>query len=77
MNQAGLPEEVRAAAEIAVPAGQCVFTRGQPADNFLVVTQGSVGVFARSGEGREVLLYRVRAGETCTLTTSCMLANTR
>ena len=77
VNQAGLPEEVRAAAEIAVPAGQCVFTRGQRADNFLVVTQGSVGVFARSGEGREVLLYRVRAGETCTLTTSCMLTNTR
>lgn len=72
-----LPEQLREAAKIAVPAGQCVFAQGQRADNYLLVTRGSVKVFARSREGREVVLYRVGAGEMCTLTTSCMLANTR
>lgn len=53
-----------------------MFTQGQQARNYLVVTEGSVKVFARSGEGREVVLYRVGAGEMCALTTSCMLGRT-
>ena len=72
---ATLPEPLRDAAEIDVPAGQCVFSQGQQADHYLVVTSGSVKVFARSSEGREVVLYRVQAGEMCTLTTSCMLGH--
>lgn len=69
-----LPGVLLAADEVTVPAGQPVFSQGQPATHYLFVTQGSVKVFARSGEGREVVLYRVRPGEMCTLTTSCVLA---
>jgi CRP/FNR family transcriptional regulator len=72
-----LPEPLRETAEIVVPAGECVFAQGQRAENYLVVTEGSVKVFARSSEGREVILYRVKAGEMCTLTTSCMLGRTK
>ena len=72
-----LPDALREATEIVVPPGQRVFAQGQRADNYLVVTHGSVKVFARSSEGREVVLYRVQAGEMCTLTTCCMLSRSR
>jgi CRP/FNR family transcriptional regulator, anaerobic regulatory protein len=72
-QQEGMPEVLQAAPSIEVPAGSRVFAQGQQASNYLFVTAGSVRVFARSSEGREVVLYRVQAGEMCTLTTSCML----
>jgi CRP/FNR family transcriptional regulator len=72
-----LPELVLHSREVTVPAGQCVFRQGQTADHYLIVTAGTVKVFARSAEGREVVLYRVREGEMCTLTTCCMLARSR
>ena len=68
-----LPQALREADEVVVPAGRQVFSQGQPAAHYLFVTEGSVRVFARSSEGREVVLYRVRPGEMCTLTTSCVL----
>jgi CRP/FNR family transcriptional regulator len=71
-----MPRLLREAAEVEIAAGQRVFAQGQQAHNYLVVTAGSVKVFARSGEGREVVLYRVGAGEMCALTTSCMLGRT-
>ena len=72
-----LPRAMVEAAEITLPAGERVFFQGQEAENYLVVTQGVVKVFARSSEGREVVLYRVQAGEMCTLTTCCMLSRSR
>jgi len=75
-RQSTLPEVLRAAPCIEVPAGSRVFAQGQQASSYLFVTAGSVKVFARSSEGREVVLYRVQAGEMCTLTTSCMLGRT-
>jgi CRP/FNR family transcriptional regulator len=38
-----------------------------------LVLSGSVRVQQRSESGREILLYRVHAGESCVLTTACML----
>lgn len=75
MSELELPLPLQQAAEVVVPAGERVFSQGQRAENYLVVTQGCVKVFARSSEGREVVLYRVRAGEMCTLTTCCMLSH--
>jgi CRP/FNR family transcriptional regulator len=71
-----LPDFVREAAEVIVPAGSRVFGQGDRAENYLLVTSGSVKVFARSDEGREVILYRVQPGEMCTLTTACLLGKT-
>ena len=74
-----LPEGVRAELEagsktVSVPAGTQVFAPGQSADNLLLLLDGTVRVLQKSETGREVLLYRVHAGETCVLTTACMLA---
>jgi len=61
--------------EVHLEGGQCVFFQGQAAENFLLVTGGSVTVFARSSEGKEVVLYRVREGEMCLLTTTCLIGH--
>jgi len=70
-----LPAVLRDSAKLVVPGGQQVFTQGQVADNYLLVVAGSVKVFARSSEGREVVLYRVLPGEMCTLTTACLIGH--
>ena len=74
-----LPGDTRAELEtgsqiVSVPAGTQVFAPGQSADNLLLLLDGTVRVQQRSDTGREVFLYRVHAGESCVLTTACMLA---
>lgn len=59
---------------VQVPEGSVVFAPGQSADNLLLLLEGSVRVQQLSDTGREVFLYRVHAGESCVLTTACMLA---
>lgn len=74
-----LPDDIRAELEagsqiVSVPAGTQVFAPGQSADNLLLLLDGTVRVQQKSETGREVFLYRVHAGESCVLTTACMLA---
>ena len=74
-----LPADIRAALEagseiVSVPAGTQIFAPGQTADNLWLLLDGTVKVQQRSDTGREVFLYRVHAGESCVLTTACMLA---
>lgn len=74
-----LPGDIRAELEagsqiVSVPAGTQVFAPGQTADNLLLLLDGTVRVQQKSDTGREVFLYRVHAGESCVLTTACMLA---
>lgn len=60
--------------EVSVPAGTEIFAPGKSADNLLLLLDGTVRVQQLSDTGREVFLYRVHAGESCVLTTACMLA---
>lgn len=74
-----LPADLRAELEagsqiVSVPEGTEVFGPGQSADNLLLLLSGTVRVQQRSDTGRDVFLYRVHAGESCVLTTACMLA---
>lgn len=59
---------------IDVPEGTAIFEPGKSADNLLLLLDGTVRVQQKSDTGREVFLYRVHAGESCVLTTACMLA---
>jgi CRP/FNR family transcriptional regulator len=61
--------------EVQLPAGALAFAPGQHAQNLLLLLDGTIRVQHRSETGREVFLYRVHAGETCVLTTACMLAD--
>lgn len=60
--------------QVRLAAGATVFAPGQEAANLLLLLSGTVRVQQRSDSGREVFLYRVHAGESCVLTTACMLA---
>ncbi|CCQ72445.1 Crp/Fnr family transcriptional regulator [Magnetospira sp. QH-2] len=58
----------------ALPAGQTVFHDGGACANYLMVIDGSVRVQMVAESGREIVLYRVEKGQTCVLTTSCLMA---
>jgi CRP/FNR family transcriptional regulator len=60
---------------VTFPAGQQLFYPGSSCENYLLVLAGAVKVQIMSESGREVLLYYVRSGDSCVLTTSCMLRN--
>jgi len=57
-----------------LPAGRQVFYPGSICENYLLVLTGAVKVQIMSENGREVLLYHVRSGDSCVLTTSCLLS---
>ena len=60
--------------EIVVPAGTTVFSDGEVCQNYIMVLEGITRVYKTFENGREMLLYRVNTGETCSLTTSILLA---
>ncbi len=62
--------------DISAPAGTKLFEPGSKCARFLVVTEGRVRVQMLSECGREIVLYRVLPGETCVLTTSCLMSRT-
>ena len=55
--------------------GSRIFSEGQHCGGLPLVLQGGIKVFKRSESGREIVLYRVARGETCILTSSCLLGN--
>ena len=70
---AELPKSIRGLPIQELTDKQLVFSQGQPCENYIVLAEGQVKVFTRSVEGRELVLYRIKAGEMCVLTTSCLL----
>jgi len=63
----------RCASTETLQEGEPVFHVGSRCENYLLVVEGSVRVLMISDTGREVVLYHVRPGESCVLTTSCLL----
>lgn len=60
---------------VTLPAHTTVFRQGDTCESYLIVLQGSVRVFTRAANGREIVLYRVNDGQSCTLTTACLFAH--
>ncbi|MBV1786587.1 Crp/Fnr family transcriptional regulator [Marinobacterium sp. D7] len=60
---------------VELPAEKPVFQTGDSCRQFLLVLEGSVRVQKLSDSGREILLYRVEAGQSCILTTACLLGS--
>ncbi|MFO1282647.1 MAG: Crp/Fnr family transcriptional regulator [Burkholderiales bacterium] len=56
-----------------VPAGTTMFGERQPCTGFPLVLAGSIRVAQHYPNGREMQLYRVRPGESCVLSSSCLL----
>lgn len=59
---------------VTIPSAQPVFYSGSQCQNYLLVLTGAVKVQILSDKGREVLLYHVQSGDSCVLTTSCLLS---
>lgn len=59
---------------VALDQNALIFGPGKPAENLLLLVSGVVRVQQLSEAGREIVLYRVHAGESCVLTTACLLA---
>jgi CRP/FNR family transcriptional regulator len=64
----------RRAKEVTLPADYEVFHEGDHCRNYIFVINGATRVFKAFESGREMVLYRLQAGETCSLTTSVLLA---
>lgn len=60
---------------MVVPSGTVVFDERQPCRGFPFVLEGAIRVAKLSGSGRELPLYRVLAGESCIITSSCLLGH--
>lgn len=61
---------------VSVPDQTRLFMPGDETSAFLVVTQGAVRVEQTNKVGRTVVLYRVTPGDSCLLTTTCLLSGT-
>ncbi|MAY87858.1 MAG: Crp/Fnr family transcriptional regulator [Pseudooceanicola sp.] len=74
-----LPDAVRArlraeARTTTYHEGAVVFSPDRVPDSLLFLVSGTIRVSQTSDSGRDIVLYRVEAGESCVLTTACMLA---
>ncbi|MDP2196716.1 MAG: Crp/Fnr family transcriptional regulator [Rhodocyclaceae bacterium] len=73
-----LPLQARLASEarqMAAPAGTVLFDERQPCQGFPLVLSGAIRVAKLAANGRELPLYRVLPGESCIITSSCLLGH--
>jgi CRP/FNR family transcriptional regulator len=60
---------------LRVPAGTVVFDENQACQGFPLLLSGSIRVIKSAANGRELQLYRVVSGDSCILTSSCLLGH--
>lgn len=71
-------DRILAAASVRrVKAGIPVFSAGNPCTGFPMLVGGTVRVTKANPQGREVQLYRVKPGESCIMSTGCLLGDVR
>ncbi len=59
---------------VTIAADQAVFRAGAPCDHYVLLLEGSVRTQVIGENGREAVLYRVLPGQSCVLTTCCILS---
>jgi len=65
----------RNARRVHLPAGAALFRPGDACRQFLLVGTGGVRVDLLGEAGQALLLYRVGPGQSCVLTTACLMAH--
>lgn len=60
-----------------LPAGAVVFDEGDGCEGFPFVISGGIRVLKTHANGRTLPLYRVGPGESCIITSSCLLGHSR
>ena len=77
LSAADQTEMLAAASLMHLPMGAVVFDENQLCQGFPLLLSGNIRVIKAAPNGRELQLYRVMPGESCILTSSCLLGNTR
>lgn len=62
-------------APVKLKAGICAFTDGGESTSIPLLIRGSIKVLKTAESGREILLYRIKPGETCIIMLSSALGN--
>jgi CRP/FNR family transcriptional regulator, anaerobic regulatory protein len=62
-----------AARPLRARAGAWLYREGAPCEAYLILLSGRVRVQKTGANGREIVLYRVGPGETCIVTTACLM----
>jgi CRP/FNR family transcriptional regulator len=57
-----------------IPKGSIIFRPGDKSEQFPFIASGSIRVQRITENGREIVLYRVSANETCILTTASLIS---
>ena len=60
---------------VEITEGEILYHIGDSCENYLLVLEGCVRVQMCSETGHEIVLYRVEEGQSCIMTTSCLLSN--
>jgi len=60
---------------VTLDAGQYICMEGNACQSLALVRKGRARVYKMGATGREITLYRVAPGESCILTTSCILGD--
>ena len=60
-----------------VPADQTLFCFGDECNYYVIVRSGIVRVDLLSKNGQQLLLYKIREGQSCVMTTSCLLGSSQ
>ncbi len=58
-----------------VPEGARLFASGDVCENFVIVASGRARVQISTRTGRDIILFRLMPGQSCALTTSCLLSD--
>lgn len=72
-HEAAMNSLMASANLLHIPAGKQVFYPGCLCENYLLLLEGRIKTQLISESGREILLYHVCSGDSCVLTTSCLL----
>src|SRR5689334_6447241 len=75
MPDAALDRLLAAAIVRTVPQGTVLFDENSPCQAFPMVMDGTIRVSKAAPNGRELQLYRVLPGESCILSTGCMMGS--
>lgn len=74
VDHARLPECLRLADQIILSVGTRVFQAGDECRQFVFLLEGSIRVDIVTRAGKTIMLYRFGPGQTCILTTSCLMS---
>jgi len=68
---------VKSAVELKFPENSIIFNDGDDCINYMLIVKGSVKIKKTTSDGHEIILYHIKEGQTCELTTCCLLGGVR